>query len=113
MFGSAKENIEPIASAALTELSPDRVTFVAIGPDAEGQRLDNFLFKKAKGRPEGTRLPRDPRGRSARLEKKRAKAETKLALGDVVHIPPMRTTPAAQRARLRGADRRGAAPRPL
>lgn len=96
MFGSAKENIEPIASAALTELSPDRVTFVAIGPDAEGQRLDNFLFKKAKGVPKG-HVYRVIRAGEVRVSKKRAKAETKLALGDVVRIPPMRTAPAAQK----------------
>ena len=90
MLGSSKKDIEPIASSALAALAEDRVTFVAVGPDAEGQRLDNFLFRKAKGVPKG-HIYRVIRAGEVRVNRSRAKAETKLALGDVVRIPPMRT----------------------
>lgn len=90
MLGSPKKDIEPIPSSAVATLAEDRVTFVKIGPDAEGQRLDNFLFRKAKGVPKG-HVYRVIRAGEVRINRGRAKADMKLELNDVVRIPPMRT----------------------
>ena len=81
--------ITPTPSAELKTVPADRVSYVLIGEDADGQRLDNFLFRIAKGVPKG-HVYRVIRAGEVRVSKKRAKAETKLMLGDVVRIPPMR-----------------------
>ena len=79
--------ITPTPSAELKTVPADRVSYVLIGEDADGQRLDNFLFRIAKGVPKG-HVYRVIRAGEVRVSKKRAKAETKLMLGDVVRIPP-------------------------
>lgn len=56
-----------------------------------GQRLDNFLFNKLKGVPK-THVYKLIRSGQVRVNKKRAKAETKLALADMVRVPPVRTS---------------------
>lgn len=58
--------------------------------DAErvGQRLDNFLIRLAKGVPK-SRIYRAIRKGEVRINKKRAKAQQKLAQGDVLRIPPL------------------------
>lgn len=89
MSASSKGEIEPVESARLRTLPGDRVTYVLIGEDADGQRLDNFLFRLARGVPKG-HVYRVIRAGEVRVSKRRAKAETKLVLGDVVRIPPMR-----------------------
>ena len=81
--------ITPTPSAELKTVPADRVSYVLISEDADGQRLDNFLFRIAKGVPKG-HVYRVIRAGEVRVSKKRAKAETKLMLGDVVRIPPMR-----------------------
>lgn len=53
----------------------------------EGQRLDNYLLRILNGVPK-TRLYKAIRKGEVRVNKGRAKPETKLALGDVVRIPP-------------------------
>ena len=85
----AKSEIEIIPSASVRTLPQDRVTLIRIGEDADGQRLDNFLFRIAKGVPKG-HVWRVIRAGEVRVSKRRAKAETKLAEGDVVRVPPMR-----------------------
>lgn len=94
--------ITPTPSAELKTVPADRVSYVLIGEDADGQRLDNFLFRIAKGVPKG-HVYRVIRAGEVRVSKKRAKAETKLMLGDVVRIPPMRV---AQNQRARRLLRR-------
>lgn len=56
-----------------------------------GQRLDNFLFGRLKGVPK-THVYKLIRSGQVRVNKKRAKADTKLALADMVRIPPVRTS---------------------
>lgn len=90
MTDSSKGAVPPaIASSKLHLVPQDAVSFVEIGPDTDGQRLDNFLLKLGKSVPK-SHIYRIIRGGEVRVNKSRAKAETKLALGDIVRIPPMR-----------------------
>lgn len=54
-----------------------------------GQRLDNFLIKVLKGAPK-TLVYRIIRSGEVRVNKGRASADTRLALGDEVRVPPLR-----------------------
>ena len=56
----------------------------------EGQRLDNFLMRLLKGVPK-THVYRVIRSGEVRVNKGRAGADTRLALGDEVRVPPVRT----------------------
>lgn len=89
MTQNPQPEIASVPSASLRALPQDCVTYVRIGEDADGQRLDNFLFRLARGVPKG-HVYRVIRAGEVRVSRRRAKAETKLALGDVVRIPPMR-----------------------
>ncbi len=66
-----------------------------IGPDAEGQRLDNFLLRALKGVPK-THVYRIIRSGEVRVNKGRAAADTRLALGDMVRLPPVRLSERAE-----------------
>lgn len=69
----------------------NRVSFVTIDDGRHGQRLDNFLFTHLKGVPK-SRIYRIIRSGEVRVNKGRAKQTTRLATGDVVRIPPIRTS---------------------
>lgn len=56
---------------------------------SEGQRLDNFLVKLLKGVPK-THVYRVIRSGEVRVNKGRAAADTRLALGDEIRVPPVR-----------------------
>ncbi|MDX1804552.1 MAG: RluA family pseudouridine synthase [Alcanivorax sp.] len=77
----------------MSEATPaaDRVTFVTIDEGRAGQRLDNFLFTHLKGVPK-SRIYRIIRSGEVRVNKGRAKQTTRLAAGDQVRIPPIRTS---------------------
>ena len=62
---------------------------VLIDEASEGQRLDNFLVKLLKGVPK-THVYRVIRSGEVRVNKGRAAADTRLAMGDEVRIPPVR-----------------------
>lgn len=62
---------------------------VRVDEGSEGQRLDNFLVKLLKGVPK-THVYRVIRSGEVRVNKGRAGADTRLALGDEVRIPPVR-----------------------
>ncbi|MGE8539604.1 MAG: RluA family pseudouridine synthase, partial [Acinetobacter sp.] len=55
----------------------------------DGQRIDNFLFSRLKGVPK-SRIYRLIREGQVRVNKKRVKAETKLAIGDQIRVAPIR-----------------------
>jgi len=75
---------------------------------SEGQRLDNFLLKVLKGVPK-THVYRVIRSGEVRVNKGRAAADTRLALGDEVRVPPVRVAqPAAGAGSVTGEP--GAAP---
>ena len=65
------------------------VRMVAVADDREGQRIDNFLAGQLKGVPKSL-IYRLLRTGQVRVNGKRAKADTRLAGGDEVRIPPVR-----------------------
>ncbi|MFY7916549.1 MAG: S4 domain-containing protein, partial [Rubrivivax sp.] len=67
---------------------------VVVDEAGEGQRLDNFLIRHLKGVPK-THVYRIIRSGEVRVNKARAQAETRLANGDTVRIPPVRMAPSA------------------
>lgn len=69
---------------------------VQIGPDAAGQRLDNYLLRVLKGVPK-THVYRIIRSGEVRVNKGRAAADTRLAEGDLVRLPPVRLSERAER----------------
>jgi 23S rRNA pseudouridine955/2504/2580 synthase len=62
---------------------------VVVDEAGEGQRLDNFLLRLLKGVPK-THVYRVIRSGEVRVNKGRAAADTRLALGDEVRVPPVR-----------------------
>ena len=66
-----------------------QVRRVVVDEAGEGQRLDNFLLRLLKGVPK-THVYRVIRSGEVRVNKGRAQADTRLALGDEVRIPPLR-----------------------
>jgi 23S rRNA pseudouridine955/2504/2580 synthase len=65
------------------------VKFVTVGEDFAGQRLDNFLIRELKGVPK-THVYRIIRSGEVRINKGRAAADTRVAAGDVIRLPPVR-----------------------
>ena len=65
------------------------VSLVTVNESYEGQRLDNFLLRELKGVPK-TQVYRIIRSGEVRVNKGRAQADTRLATGDVVRLPPVR-----------------------
>lgn len=66
------------------------VRTLAVGPERDGQRLDNCLAALLKGVPRSL-IYRLLRTGQVRVNGKRAKPDTRLAEGDVLRIPPVRT----------------------
>lgn len=71
--------------------APPAVTHVTVGEEGEGQRLDNYLVKTLKGVPK-TLVYRIIRSGEVRVNKGRAAADTRLAVGDVLRLPPVRVS---------------------
>ena len=74
--------------------TPPQVRHLLVDEGGAGQRLDNFLLRLFKGVPK-THVYRVIRSGEVRVNKGRAAADTRLALGDDVRLPPVRV---AQRA---------------
>ena len=62
---------------------------VEVDEDSSGQRLDNFLIRQLKGVPK-THVYRIIRSGEVRINKGRVNADTRVAVGDVVRLPPVR-----------------------
>lgn len=71
------------------EVSINRVEFVTVGPDQEGQRIDNFLLRHLKGVPK-TLVYRILRKGEVRVNKGRIKPDYRVHAGDEIRIPPIR-----------------------
>ena len=78
---------------------------VTVDEGSEGQRLDNFLIRELKGVPK-THVYRIIRSGEVRVNKGRAAADTRVAVGDVVRLPPVRTSDAADAKAARPAPAR-------
>ena len=81
----APGNTGPEAAAEVRRLVVDEA--------GEGQRLDNFLLRLLKGVPK-THVYRVIRSGEVRVNKGRAQADTRLALGDELRVPPVRVAAA-------------------
>jgi len=66
-------------------------SFVMVDEDYAGQRLDNFLIRQLKGVPK-THVYRIIRSGEVRVNKGRAQADTRVETGDIVRLPPVRTS---------------------
>ncbi len=64
---------------------------VTVDEDSAGQRLDNFLVRILKGVPK-THVYRIIRSGEVRINRGRVSADTRLELGDVVRLPPVRVS---------------------
>lgn len=79
----------PVQEAAAP--APPQATLVTVDEDYAGQRLDNFLIRHLKGVPK-THVYRIIRSGEVRINKGRAQADTRLEAGDIVRLPPVRTS---------------------
>jgi len=70
------------------------VSHIEVGPHSDQQRLDNFLLTRLRGVPK-SRLYRLIRKGEIRINKKRAKPDSRLSAGDIVRIPPIRVAESA------------------
>ena len=71
-------------------ISKNSVSHAAVDENEAGQRLDNYLIKILKGVPK-SHIHRIIRAGEVRLNKKRCKPDSRIAAGDIVRIPPVRT----------------------
>ena len=62
-----------------------------VDENSDGQRLDNFLIRQLKGVPK-THIYRIIRSGEVRVNKGRASADTRIADGDIVRLPPVRVS---------------------
>lgn len=74
---------------AKPEPGASEVRFMTVDEESAGQRLDNFLFRQLKGVPK-THVYRIIRSGEVRINKGRAQADTRIAAGDVLRLPPVR-----------------------
>lgn len=74
-----------------TGLMASRATLIQIGPEAAGQRIDNFLLRLARGVPK-SHVYRVIRGGEVRVNRRRIDVTYRLQEGDQVRLPPMRTS---------------------
>jgi len=71
------------------------IKFLTVDAESAGQRLDNFLLRHLKGVPK-THVYRIIRSGEVRINKGRAQAETRIEVGDVLRLPPIRISPRAE-----------------
>ncbi|MDR0273891.1 MAG: RluA family pseudouridine synthase [Burkholderiaceae bacterium] len=77
-------------------ISAPTASRIVVEEESAGQRLDNFLLRHLKGVPK-THIYRIIRDGQVRVNKGRAAADTRLAEGDQVRVPPLRLPDAAAR----------------
>jgi 23S rRNA pseudouridine955/2504/2580 synthase len=68
-----------------------QATLITVDADSAGQRLDNFLIRQLKGVPK-THVYRIIRSGEVRINKGRVQADTRVESGDIVRLPPVRTS---------------------
>jgi 23S rRNA pseudouridine955/2504/2580 synthase len=76
------------SKAIMTDIMPERVAVEYIDETAEGQRIDNFLFKFLKGVPK-SHIYQLLRSGQVRVNSKRIDASYRLQCRDKVRIPPI------------------------
>jgi 23S rRNA pseudouridine955/2504/2580 synthase len=86
----------------LNDLSKESVSWVTIDEKGESQRIDNFLFKHLKGVPK-SHIYRILRSGEVRVNSRRVDTTCRLAMGDVLRIPPVRLSRPDDQGEPRGA----------
>ncbi len=82
--------VQRIIGVKSTAAAPlPQVRKITVDEGSAGQRLDNFLLRELKGVPK-THVYRVIRSGEVRVNKGRAAADTRIALGDEVRLPPVR-----------------------
>lgn len=66
-----------------------KVTWIDVGEEEAGQRIDNYLLARLKGVPK-THVYRIIRSGEVRINSKRAEASQRVAPGDRIRVPPVR-----------------------
>ncbi len=79
----------PIASAPVG--TGAAVQWLTVDENGSDQRLDNYLMRQLKGVPK-THIYRIIRSGEVRLNKGRASADTRVQVGDVLRLPPVRVS---------------------
>jgi 23S rRNA pseudouridine955/2504/2580 synthase len=79
----------------MNELSKDSVALLTVGEESAGQRVDNYLARVLKGVPR-SHIYRILRSGEVRVNRGRVAPDVRLAVGDQVRVPPVRTSAAAQ-----------------
>jgi len=82
----------------MNDLSKDAARHLAIDESAAGQRVDNFLLRVLKGVPK-SHIYRILRSGEVRVNRRRVRPDARLAAGDDLRIPPVRTGVASTRSR--------------
>jgi len=88
----AQTIIKAKSHAAAPPAATPQVRQVSVDDGSAGQRLDNFLLRELKGVPK-THVYRIIRSGEVRVNKGRAAADTRLQVGDIVRLPPVRVAP--------------------
>jgi 23S rRNA pseudouridine955/2504/2580 synthase len=81
----------------MSELNKNSVVQIEVGAEAEGQRIDNFLLRLAKGVPK-SHVYRILRSGEVRVNKGRVAADYRLQIGDKVRVPPLRVSAATEKS---------------
>jgi 23S rRNA pseudouridine955/2504/2580 synthase len=86
---------------------PDKpaVQWLTVGEESAGQRLDNYLMRRLKGVPK-THVYRIIRSGQVRVNQGRAAADSRVAIGDRVRVPPLRMAARANAQTLPAAPAR-------
>src|SRR5947199_1331757 len=80
-------------------LSKDSASHYAVDEAGAGQRVDNYLRRLLKGVPK-SHIYRILRSGEVRLNRKRVRPDARLAVGDDLRIPPLRTAAAPRQGRI-------------
>ncbi len=81
----------PAASDGAGASAGGAVQWLTVGENGSEQRLDNYLTRQLKGVPK-THIYRIIRSGEVRVNKGRASADTRLQVGDVLRLPPVRVS---------------------
>ena len=83
-----------IDSKSMAHNSPS-IQVMQVDSESAGQRLDNFLMRHLKGAPK-TLIYRIIRSGEVRINKGRVRAQTRIAEGDQIRLPPIRLSLATE-----------------
>jgi len=84
-----KVSARPAPGLVPAPAAAPQVQMLTVDEDSDGQRLDNYLLRRLKGVPK-THVYRVIRSGEVRVNKGRAAADTRVASGDLIRVPPVR-----------------------